>query len=178
MSPMPQYDLLETQVREMLATETDFVANAANFAAFVYHALPEINWAGFYLATPSGELLLGPFCGRPACARLAAGRGVCGASAARRQTLVVDDVAGFADHIVCDSASRSEIVVPFLVNDSLYGVFDCDTHGLPDLPTSTAWESSAWCRRSASRYGCRAGRPEKGIGCQAKKRRRNGRFNE
>jgi GAF domain-containing protein len=127
MSPIPQYDLLEIQVRELLATETDFVANAANFAAFVYHALPDINWAGFYLATPSGELLLGPFCGRPACARLPAGRGVCGASAARRQTVVVDDVAVFADHIVCDSASRSEIVVPLLVNNSLYGVFDCDS---------------------------------------------------
>jgi L-methionine (R)-S-oxide reductase len=121
------YELLERQVRALLAGESDFIANAANFAAFVYHELPEINWAGFYLTTPSGELVLGPFCGRPACARLPAGSGVCGAAASQRATLVVDDVGAFADHIVCDTASRSEIVVPLVIERELVGVFDCDS---------------------------------------------------
>ncbi|HEV3194803.1 MAG TPA: GAF domain-containing protein [Candidatus Cybelea sp.] len=121
------YDLLERQVRELLAGETDFVASAGNFAAFLYHELPDVNWAGFYLATPSGELVLGPFAGRPACTRLAPGRGVCGAAASRRATLVVDDVAAFVDHIVCDAASRSEIVVPLFDRGTLWGVFDCDS---------------------------------------------------
>lgn len=127
MSRSVDYQLLESQVRALLADERDFIANAANFAAFVYNELPDVNWAGFYLATPSGELLLGPFCGRPACARLAVGRGVCGAAATRRATLVVDDVTAFADHIVCDTASRSEIVVPVFVAGEFAGVFDCDS---------------------------------------------------
>jgi L-methionine (R)-S-oxide reductase len=121
------YDLLESQTRALLAEERDLIANAANFAAFVYHALPDVNWAGFYFATPEGDLLLGPFCGRPACARLPRGRGVCGAAAQGRRTLVVDDVAAFADHIACDAASRSEIVVPLFANDALAGVFDLDS---------------------------------------------------
>lgn len=124
---MLSYQLLEEQVRALLAGESDFIANAGNFAAFVYHALPDVNWAGFYLATPSGELVLGPFCGRPACSRLPSGRGVCGAAATRGSTLVVDDVAAFRDHIVCDAASRSEIVVPFLLDGAFTGVFDCDS---------------------------------------------------
>ncbi|MGC1381056.1 MAG: GAF domain-containing protein [Candidatus Baltobacteraceae bacterium] len=121
------YDLLERQVRELLAGESDFVANAGNFAALLYYELPEINWAGFYLPAPSGELLLGPFCGRPACARLPSGRGLCGAAAAARKTLVVGDVNAFADHIICDAASRSEIVVPFFVGGTFAGVVDLDS---------------------------------------------------
>jgi GAF domain-containing protein len=121
------YELFERQLRELFASETDFIANAANFSAFIYHTLPEINWAGFYLAMPSGELVLGPFCGRPACARLPAGRGVCGAAATGRATVVVDDVTRFADHIACDDASRSEIVVPVFVQSDFCGVFDCDS---------------------------------------------------
>jgi L-methionine (R)-S-oxide reductase len=121
------YDQLERQVRELLAGETDFVANAGNFAALVYHELPDVNWAGFYLSTPSGDLVLGPFAGRPACARLAAGRGVCGAAAMRRSALIVDDVSAFADHIVCDTASRSEVVLPLFSGENLWGVFDCDS---------------------------------------------------
>jgi len=127
MTSSATYDQLERQVRELLAGETDFVANAGNFAALVYHELPDVNWAGFYLATSSGDLVLGPFAGRPACTRLPVGRGVCGAAAARRSALVVDDVAAFADHIVCDTASRSEIVVPLFTGDRLWGVFDCDS---------------------------------------------------
>lgn len=121
------YEHLDRQLRELLGDETDFIASAANFAAFIYHELPHVNWAGFYLPAPSGELVLGPFCGRPACTRIPLGRGVCGAAAARRATVVVDDVSEFEDHIACDTASRSEIVVPFFANGELRGVFDCDS---------------------------------------------------
>jgi GAF domain-containing protein len=121
------YDLLERQLSELLAMGSDIIANAANFSAFIYHELPEINWAGFYFVQPSGELLLGPFCGRPACARLPAGRGVCGVAATQRLTIVVDDVSRFADHIACDGASRSELVVPVFLQNDLFGVFDCDS---------------------------------------------------
>jgi GAF domain-containing protein len=121
------YDRLEQQVRALFDGESDFVANAGNFAALIYDEIPDVNWAGFYLATPSGELVLGPFGGRPACTRIPQGRGVCGAAAVKRETLVVDDVDAFADHIVCDSASRSEIVVPILRDGELFGVFDVDS---------------------------------------------------
>jgi GAF domain-containing protein len=121
------FDRLEQQVRALFDGESDFVANAGNFAALIYDELPDVNWAGFYLATPSGELLLGPFAGRPACTRIPHGRGVCGAAATKRATLVVDDVDAFADHIVCDSASRSEIVIPILRAGELFGVFDVDS---------------------------------------------------
>lgn len=125
---MSRYELMERQVRELLGGESDLIANAANFASFVYHEVPDVNWAGFYFALPSGELILGPFCGRPACARLPAGRGVCGAAAQRGATVVVDDVAEFADHVACDAASRSEIVVPLFDEEGrLRGVFDLDS---------------------------------------------------
>jgi L-methionine (R)-S-oxide reductase len=121
------YDRLEQQTRALIAGESDFVANAGNFTALIYGELPDVNWAGFYLSTPSGELVLGPFSGRPACTRIPHGRGVCGTAAAKRETLVVDDVTAFADHIVCDSASRSEIVIPILNDTKLVGVFDVDS---------------------------------------------------
>jgi L-methionine (R)-S-oxide reductase len=121
------YALLERQVRELLADERDAVANAANFAAIVFQELPDVNWAGFYFAAPSGDLVLGPFGGKPACSRLPRGRGVCGAAFTRGETIVVDDVRAFADHIVCDSASRSEIVVPLRNGDEVIGVFDVDS---------------------------------------------------
>ncbi len=124
------YELLERQARELLAGEPDFIANAANFAALEYHELPSLNWAGFYFSSPAGDLVLGPFNGRPACTRLPTGRGVCGAAVTRRETVVVDDVTAYADHIVCDSASRSEIVVPLLVDGGVAGVFDVDS---PDV---------------------------------------------
>jgi L-methionine (R)-S-oxide reductase len=124
------YELLERQLQALFAGETDFIANAANFAAFVYHAVGDVNWSGFYFAQPSNELVLGPFCGRPACARLPPGRGVCGAALSQRATIVVDDVGAFADHIVCDTASRSEIAVPIFFNRELAGVFDCDSPSL------------------------------------------------
>jgi GAF domain-containing protein len=122
------YDLLERQVRELLGGESDFIANAANFVSLVYHEIPHLNWAGFYFVNaPGGELVLGPFNGRPACTRLPAGRGVCGAAVTRRETVVVDDVSAFSDHIVCDAASRSEIVVPLLAGEDVIGVFDVDS---------------------------------------------------
>ncbi|HUA07779.1 MAG TPA: GAF domain-containing protein [Candidatus Acidoferrales bacterium] len=120
------YDLLVAQVSALLGDESDFIANAANFSAFVYHEIPDLNWAGFYFATPAGDLVLGPFNGRPACTRLPKGRGVCGAAYASRRTVVVDDVHTFADHIACDSASVSEIVVPIRTG-AIEGVFDVDS---------------------------------------------------
>jgi L-methionine (R)-S-oxide reductase len=121
------YDLLVAQITALLGDERDFIANAANFAAFIYNEVPELNWAGFYFAAPSGDLVLGPFNGRPACTRLAKGRGVCGAAFALGETVVVDDVHAFADHIVCDSASASEIVVPLRSGNEITGVFDVDS---------------------------------------------------
>jgi L-methionine (R)-S-oxide reductase len=129
------YDLLERQVRALLADESDFIANAANFAAFIYYELSDVNWAGFYFLHRSGELVLGPFAGRPASARLPQGRGVCGRAAATGETIVVDDVNAFADHIACDAASRSEIVVPLKWNAEVAGVFDIDS---PRLARFTA----------------------------------------
>ncbi len=125
--PPISYELLEEQVRALVHGESDFIANAANFAAFVFYQLPDVSWAGFYFVTSSSDLLLGPFCGRPACTRLPAGRGVCGAAVLRRTTLVVDDVGAFEDHIVCDAVSASEIVVPCIVGGEIAGVFDVDS---------------------------------------------------
>lgn len=124
------YAELAQQARGLLHGETNLVANAANFAALVYHALPDINWCGFYF--PDGDgLVVGPFQGKPACVRIAQGRGVCGAAAVSRQTQVVPDVYAFPDHIFCDGASRSEIVVPLVRADgSLLGVWDVDSPNL------------------------------------------------
>jgi L-methionine (R)-S-oxide reductase len=125
-STILDYELLEQQVASLLEDERDFIANAANFAAFVYDAVPSVNWAGFYFADSEG-LVLGPFCGKPACTRLPKGRGVCGKAFESRRTIVVADVASFDDHIVCDSESRSELVVPLLGKNSTWGVFDIDS---------------------------------------------------
>ncbi len=122
------YAELETGLRALLAGEHDLIANAANLAALLYWSLPELNWVGFYLVEPArGDLLLGPFQGKPACVRIPLGRGVCGTAAARRETVVVADVHAFPGHIACDSASNSEIVVPVLRGDRLIGVLDLDS---------------------------------------------------
>ena len=126
------YAELETALRALLADEPDVVACAANTAALLYWSLPGLNWAGFYLVEQgSGDLVLGPFQGKPACVRIAIGQGVCGAAAARRETVVVADVHAFPGHIACDSASNSEVVVPILDGDRLLGVLDLDSplHG-------------------------------------------------
>jgi GAF domain-containing protein len=120
------YDALAGQVRGLLHDERDRVANAANFSALVYHALPDLNWCGFYFYDGT-ELVVGPFQGKPACVRIALGRGVCGTAAATRQTQLVPDVHAFEGHIACDAASRSEIVVPLYRGDALIGVWDVDS---------------------------------------------------
>jgi GAF domain-containing protein len=122
------YAELEKSLRALLEGEHDLVANAANFTALIYWSLPQLNWAGVYLVeAASGNLLLGPFQGKPACVRIPLGRGVCGTAAARRETFVVEDVHAFAGHIACDSASNSEVVVPILRRGELLGVLDLDS---------------------------------------------------
>lgn len=121
-----QYAELALQARGLLAGERDRTANAANLGALVYHALPDLNWVGFYFFDGT-ELVVGPFQGHPACVRIALGRGVCGTAAQTRQTQRVADVDAFPGHIPCDSASRSELVVPLFEADTLIGVFDLDS---------------------------------------------------
>lgn len=121
------YRELTAQISAVIEGETDPVANMANCAALIFHALPDVNWAGFYLLK-GGELVLGPFQGQPACVRIAFGRGVVGTAAEKRSTICVPDVNQFPGHIACDSASRSEIVVALLGADShLLGVLDIDS---------------------------------------------------
>ena len=121
-----QYAQLLEQARGLLAGERDRTANAANLGALVFHALPDLNWVGFYFFD-GRELVVGPFQGHPACVRIALGRGVCGTAAQTRQTQRVADVDAFPGHIPCDSASRSELVVPLFDGDTLVGVFDLDS---------------------------------------------------
>ena len=120
------YAGLNQQLAALLAGERDFIAGAANTAALLWHTLPDLNWAGYYRLV-AGALVLGPFQGRPACIRIALGQGVCGTAAARRETVLVPDVHQFPGHIACDSASRSEIVVPLLKDGRLLGVLDLDS---------------------------------------------------
>ena len=125
-SKSEQYAQLAEQARGLLHGERDRIANAANLSALVYHALPELNWVGFYFFD-GRELVVGPFQGQPACVRIALDRGVCGAAARTRQTQRIADVDAFPGHIPCDSASRSELVVPLYRGDELIGVFDLDS---------------------------------------------------
>lgn len=120
------YALLAAQLESLLADERDFVANSAQFSAFLFHELGDLNWAGLYL-NRGGELVLGPFQGRVACVRIPFGRGVCGAAAKSLQTQRVEDVHAFPGHIACDSASNSELVVPLIKNGELVGVLDLDS---------------------------------------------------
>jgi L-methionine (R)-S-oxide reductase len=121
------YNELANQIAALVRDETDPVANMANCAAVIFHSVPRLNWVGFYLLK-GGELVLGPFQGRPACVRITFGRGVVGTAAEKRTTIRVADVNQFPGHIVCDSASKSEIVVPLVSEDShLVGVLDVDS---------------------------------------------------
>jgi L-methionine (R)-S-oxide reductase len=120
------YADLQSQLRALLEGERDFIANAANLCSLLYHSLPDVNWAGFYLHK-GNELVLGPFQGKPACVRIAIGKGVCGTAAEQRQTILVDNVHDFPGHIACDSASNSEIVVPLIDREQLIGVLDLDS---------------------------------------------------
>ncbi len=132
------YADLAASLRSLLEGERNLIANLANTAALIYHALPNLNWAGFYLIGPNAqdaaisELILGPFQGKTACVRIAMGKGVCGAAAATRETQLVPDVHAFPGHIACDSASNSEIVIPMIFSNGarrgeLLGVLDLDS---------------------------------------------------
>lgn len=120
------YQALYAAVCAHLEDERDLVANLANIAAFIYHSLEGVNWAGFYILK-EGELVLGPFNGKPACTRIPLGRGVCGAAAAQRRVFVVPDVEAFDGHIVCDGDTKSEIVLPLYKNGTIFGVLDIDS---------------------------------------------------
>jgi GAF domain-containing protein len=122
-----QYAQLLEQARALLHGERDRIANAANLSALAYHALPRLNWVGFYFFD-GVELVVGPFQGLPACVRIPLDKGVCGAAASTRRTQRIEDVHAFPGHIACDSASNSELVVPLVAADgSLIGVFDLDS---------------------------------------------------
>jgi len=120
------YNLLAAQVQALFADERDFIANAAQFSAFLYNQVDDLNWAGFYL-NRNEELVLGPFQGQVACVRIPFSKGVCGAAAATRQTQRVEDVHAFPGHIACDSASNSELVIPLVKEGRLIGVLDLDS---------------------------------------------------
>ena len=120
------YADLAGQLTGLIEGEPDFVANAANAAALVYHGVPRLNWAGFYFLK-SGELVLGPFQGKPACLRIPIGKGVCGTAVAQARPILVPDVHAFPGHIACDSASRSELVIPLAHDGRIIGVLDLDS---------------------------------------------------
>jgi L-methionine (R)-S-oxide reductase len=126
---MTDYKLLQSQAEALLRDEPDPLANAANFVALLYNALDDVNWLGIYVLR-GDELVLGPFQGQPACVHIATGSGVCGTAAATLETQRVPDVHAFPGHIVCDAASRSEIVVPLVIDGSLAGVLDIDSPSL------------------------------------------------
>ncbi|MBV6800965.1 GAF domain-containing protein [Xanthomonas campestris pv. lawsoniae] len=121
-----QYAQLTTQAQALVHGEPDRIANAANLAALIFHSLPSLNWAGFYFYD-GRELVVGPFQGLPACVRIPLDKGVCGAAASTRQSQRIADVDAFPGHIACDSASRSELVIPLVKGDALIGVLDLDS---------------------------------------------------
>jgi GAF domain-containing protein len=120
------YATLVAQLRSLLKDEYDFIANTANFSSLVYNALPDVNWAGFYLLQDH-ELVLGPFQGKPACVRIPVGKGVCGFAVKQCETVIVPDVSEFPGHIACDPASKSEIVIPLFDGERVLGVLDVDS---------------------------------------------------
>jgi GAF domain-containing protein len=142
----------------LTAGERDAIANMANVAALLWEALPELNWAGFY-RNVGGELVLGPFQGRPACIRIRFGKGVCGAAAASLEPQCVADVHAFPGHIACDAASRSELVVPIVANGLLAGVLDLDS----PRPARFDEEDLAGCLALIQRIGPRLGAVAKGA---------------
>ena len=125
-SKTEMYSNLASQLRSLVEGERDFIANAANLSSLLYHSLPDLNWAGLYI-NKGDELVLGPFQGKPACVRIAMGKGVCGTAAQQRQTILVDNVHEFPGHIACDSESNSEIVLPLVKDGELLGVLDLDS---------------------------------------------------
>ena len=123
------YANLVAQLRSLLKDEYNFIANTANFSSLVYNALPDVNWAGFYLLQDH-ELILGPFQGKPACVRIPVGKGVCGFAAKQCETVIVPNVSEFPGHIACDPESKSEIVIPLFDGERVLGVLDLDSTSL------------------------------------------------
>lgn len=135
----------------LLHGERDLIANLGNASSLLAHTLPELNWAGFYL-NRGGELVVGPFQGKPACVRIAFGRGVCGTAAQRRETVLVADVHAFPGHIACDAASNSELVVPLLSGPRLLGVLDLDSPRLARFDELDARALESFARKLVA--GC------------------------
>lgn len=121
------YADLGRQLAALIGDERDAIANAANTSALMFQMMPDLNWAGFYFLRAGNVLVLGPFQGKPACIRIPVGRGVCGAAAERRHSVLVEDVHAFPGHIACDAASRSELVVPLMRDGRVLGVLDLDS---------------------------------------------------
>lgn len=121
------YRELGKQLQALLSGETDAIANAANTSALMFQMMPDLNWAGFYFLQSEDELVLGPFQGKPACVRIAVGRGVCGTAVEQGRSILVEDVHAFPGHIACDAASRSELVVPITHDEQILGVIDLDS---------------------------------------------------
>ena len=153
---MTDYTLLESQAEALLRDEPDALASAANFVALLYNALDDLNWLGIYVLR-GDELVLGPFQGQPACVHIPLGNGVCGTAAATLETQRVADVHAFPGHIACDAASRSEIVVPLIVDGSLVGVLDIDSPSLdrfsPDDQVGIERLCATYCGLQSGREG-------------------------
>ena len=139
------YNLIDAQLIALTKDEPDMLANSANFVALLYNALTDINWVGIYVLR-NGELVLGPFQGKPACVHIPVGQGVCGTAAQSMKTLRVDNVNEFAGHIACDIASNSEIVVPLLRDGELLGVLDIDSPSLARFSDSDQQGIEKLCR--------------------------------
>ena len=142
---MTDYNLIDSQLRALLDGESDALAAVCNFVALLYNALDDVNWLGIYVLRDE-ELVLGPFQGKPACVHIPLGSGVCGAAASTRQSQRVADVHAFPGHIVCDADSRSELVVPLLVNDELVGVLDIDSPSLNRFSEADQAGTETICR--------------------------------
>ena len=142
------YRELAAQLASLVAGECDAVANAANTSALLFQLMPDLNWAGFYFLREGGELVLGPFQGKPACIRIPVGQGVCGTAALRRHSICVEDVHAFPGHIACDAASRSELVVPLIREGRILGVIDLDS----PVPGRFDAEDQAGIERVAAIY--------------------------
>ncbi len=150
------YREIARQLEALLEGERDPIANAANTAALLFQVLPDLNWTGFYFLRDNDELVVGPFQGKPACVRISIGQGVCGTAAARRESIVVADVETFPGHIACDTASRSELVVPLIAGQTLLGVLDLDS----PLPSRFDAEDQAGIEKLAAIYVAACSRTE------------------
>lgn len=148
------YRDLAAQLKGLLDGESDPIANAANTAALIFQMVPDLNWAGFYFLASDEELVLGPFQGKPACVRIAVGKGVCGTAVELGMSMRIEDVHDFPGHIACDAASRSELVVLLEDNDGVFGVLDLDspTPGRFDSADQAGIETLAAIYAAASSF--------------------------